>query len=549
MYINEVENFLFKLYKEKNKEIRLLDIYFSQLFKNDNNIYSNISMLFAFLLSVSNRLGNICIPIFNLINKDLFNNKILNFLYYFFKKISIYKCIIILYKINILSSSFMNSCTPFIMYNNYIYMNKFFFYENNIVNFFKENLFIQYKFNKKKIKYMFDIFRNNKFDLYEKISILNVLLNKISIISGGPGTGKTTLIPNLIYILYKVYRFKFKYFIKVISFTGKSVSNLTNFLNKGYKNLKISENIINILPNKAFTIHKFLGINYKGDFIKNNNLNFTKILIIDEFSMIDLITLNYIFLLFKKNNFLKIIFLGDSNQINPINSCSFLNEICNYKYSIFNKKKYIFNILYKFNFNFLKSKLNLNKLNNNISFLFKNYRFSKNKYLIKISNFINLGFLNEIDNFIYKNNFNYNFNFYDSKKFNFEFCINLCLKNYKDYINIIKSNFNYKDLLYFFNKFKIICLLKKNIFGTSYFNNYINKYILKYCYYNNIFFDYINKKFYYNGQPILVNKNNNDLNLFNGDSGFFIFINNELNILFIKSFNNYKTICFNNFKD
>ncbi len=545
MYINEIENFLWKLYKNNNKKIRLLDIYFSKLFEEKNDITSQISMLFAFLLSISIRLGHVCIPINKIMCRNFFYKEILDFLNYFFKKkISINKCINILYNKNIISSSFLNICTPFILYKKCIYMHKFWIYESNVINFMKKNFFIENYINKKKLFKIIDFFKKNNIDLYQQISILNVFFNKISIISGAPGTGKTTIIAKLILILYKIYKFNNKSSIKILSFTGKSSSCITNYLNKIYSDLKVDKKFKNILPDKSITIYKFLGFNY-NNFIKVNKYNNIKILIIDESSMIDLFTLFYIFS-FLKNNFIKIIFIGDSNQIGSIEPGSFFNEICNYNYSLFYRKKKLLDILLYLNYDIYKLNLNLNKLNNNISFLIKNYRFLKNKYLNKISNLINFGYFKKIDKFIDKYNFKCNFNFYETKYFDFNFILKFCLNSYKKYINFIKKEFNFKFLLNYFNKFKIITVLKNTIFGIKYINEYINNYILKKKYTKDIVFDYKNNCYNYFGKPILITKNNNYLKLFNGDSGFFIFLKKELNILFFKSINNYKIFYYNN---
>ncbi len=543
MYFNEIENFLWTCYKRK--EANLLDIYFSKFYFKKNNFDYSIIMLFSFLISLSSRLGHICLPIFKILSKDIFTKYIYNFLIYFFNKyISIYDSINILFKYNFISFFYKKNITPFILYKNYIYLYKFWIYENYIVKFFKKNLVKNDIIKNSKIFYIFKYFKKFNFNIYEKICILNVFFNKISFISGSPGTGKTTIIIKLIYILYKLYKIKNKNFIKIVSFTGKSCSNLTNILKKNYKIFNIKKNIN--LPNKVITIHKLLNYNLdfnKMNIKKNNNLQFN-ILIIDEFSMIDVFTLYNIFLLLNKN-FLKIIFLGDSNQIGPIESCSLLNEICNYNFSFFNKRKNILKFLFKYKFNFNKFFININKLNNNISFLLKNYRFKKNKYFNIFSNFINCGNYNEIDKFIINNNFNCNINFYDSDKFNYNFLVNFCLKKYKNYINYLNNNnMKYNKLLYYFNKFQIISIIKNSKLGINYLNKYINnlflnKYIKKYIIKKN--------KIYYIGQPIIITKNNDDLDIFNGDVGFIIYINNIIKIFFSNFNNDCKIIYFNDF--
>ncbi len=543
VYINEVEIFLWKIYKKK--KIKLIDIYFSYLFKDDNFLNSQVIMLFAFLLSYSLKIGNICIFIKNILDINVFDNLILSFLDFFFKKrVSIFDCISILYKNNVISSYFQKNNTPFIFYKDNIYLNRFWVCETEIVKFIKKNFFKDYFIKKKNILYILKYCDKFKMDVYQKISILNVFFNKISIISGCPGTGKTTLISKLILILYKFFKFKNKNNIKIISYTGKSVSNLTNSLKKNFKLLVFDNNLIKLLPNKAITIHKFLNLNYKEkNYLFKNNILDIKILIVDESSMVSFyLFFNIIKLL--KNNFIKIIFLGDSNQIGSIDPGSFFNDICNCKYSLTNYEKELLKNLYILKFNFKKININLNKLNNNVVFLKKNYRFLKNKNLLKISHFINIGNYNIIDDFIKKNNLNCNFVFYDSKKFNYNFFLNFCIKKYKYYIDFINKNDKKYNFFKIFNKFQIITVLKNTFLGTLFINYYINN-KFKNKVLKKLIYSYKKKIFYY-GEPILINKNNYDLNLYNGDLGFIVFLKNRLQVLFNDFYKNYRLVYIKN---
>ncbi len=523
---SEINNFIIKCIKKK--EIKFIDLYFSKIFDN-NSFESDIIMLFAVLVSLSSRNGNVCLILSKIFSKDIFSNYILNFLEYFFiKYLSLSDCINILFKFNVLSKNYYIKSTPLIFYNNCIYLYKFWIYEEYVVNFINLNFSIKSNnfINKSILLKYLDKFN---LDIYQKISIIGIILNKFTIISGGPGTGKTTLISLLIFVLYKIYKFKHSNCIKIISFTGKSSSNITFSLRKNYNYLNINSTFKKILPKKAITIHKFLGFNYNKNII-NNSIN-TDILIIDEASMIDI---SLAFYLFNSIKYIKkIVFLGDSNQIGSIEPGSFFNIICN----LYSKQKYYKSeILKKMFWNVLNIKKKNNtyiSYINNIFFLKKNYRFKKNIYLYKFINLIKLGYIKYIDNFLYENNFKNNFNFYDSNKYNFNFLLDICVKNYMNYINFINSNFNFKKIWKVFNKFQIICVIKKTYLGINFLNKYINNFFLKNNLVKNIvYFSNLNC-YHYMGEPLVITKNNNDLKLYNGDVGFFIFLKKKFKLLFL----------------
>ncbi len=518
---NIVNKFLLNSYKKG--QMNLIDINFSKLFDFNNDKNNYVYMLFASILSLYNRLGNMFIFLDNFFNNNIyFTNYILDFLNFFFKNyISIKNCINLMLKANIVSLWFNKEYTPFIIYNNCIYLYKNWYYENYIIKFLNKNIYL--KLNNNLCLNNLDIYIN-KFNInikFKKI-ILSTIFNKFTIISGSPGTGKSTLMIKIIVLLYKLFNFKDNKSIILLSPTGKLSSWLTNNLINIYKILNINSKFKSILPNKCITIHKFLGFNYLYNLLKFNKDNkvLSNYIIIDECSMVS-INIFYNILLCL-NNYTKIIFIGDYNQLGSINSISIFNEICN----IFINKFYIKNY---FNYFFYYK---------NLFILNKNYRYINNNK--NIGNFLNL-IKNKnydiLDNYLFKN-FCSDIIFYDSKKFNYNFFSDLCIKFYKNYIKFILRNININKLFNIFNMNQIICILKNTKYGINFINNLINKYIINNI--KNINLYYYNNTIHYMGEPILITKNNNDLKLFNGDLGFFIIDENKrLRLYFNKLFNYY----------
>ncbi len=522
----EIEYFILKCVKKK--EINLIDLYFSKIF-DYNSFESDIIMMFTMLISLTSKI-HVCLPLSKIFSRSIFSNYVLSFLDYFFSKyLSLNNCIDILFKWNILSKYYYSIITPLIFYNNCIYLYKFWVHEEYVVNYINLNFFKKdnnYINNKKIFKY----FKKYNLNIYQKISIMGSIVNKFSIISGGPGTGKTTLISMLILILYKIFKYKNNSYIKIISFTGKSSSNITFSLKKNFGYLNINSSFRKILPYKSITIHKFLGFNYNKNIINNNIIN-TDILIIDESSMIDISLAFYLFSSIKYVK--KIIFLGDSNQIDSIEPGSFFNVICNLYVNFYNLQYKIFKKIF-LKYSVFKKKYNIYlSYINNVTFLKKNYRLDKNIYLYKFTNFVKLGYVKSIDNFLYKNNFQNNFNFYDSDKYDLNFLLNFCIKYYTKYINFVNFKFDLNKIWNKFNKFQIISVVKKTFYGVHYLNRYINYFFLKYNLVKNItYFPNLNC-YHYMGEPFIITKNNNDLKLSNGDLGFFIFFKKKIKLLFL----------------
>lgn len=135
--------------------------------------------------------------------------------------------------------------------------------------------------------------------------ILTCLENKVTVITGGPGTGKTTLIKKLLEVLHAN-----KLTYKLAAPTGRAAKRIMESTKK-----------------QAFTIHRLLDFNpITGQFNHNeSNALDTDFLIIDEASMIDIFLAHSILkaISYKTN----IVFIGDIDQLPSVGAGSFLNDI------------------------------------------------------------------------------------------------------------------------------------------------------------------------------------------------------------------------------
>ncbi len=152
-----------------------------------------------------------------------------------------------------------------------------------------------------------------KYNIDQKKAIKNALTNPISIITGGPGTGKTTIINTIVKLYIRINRLTNREIMSDIALlapTGRASKKMTEATGLG-----------------AMTIHRFLKWNKeKNEFQVNEyNPNKQKLVIVDETSMID--TILFDSLLKGLNHNIKLIIVGDENQLPSVGPGLILNDL------------------------------------------------------------------------------------------------------------------------------------------------------------------------------------------------------------------------------
>ena len=151
--------------------------------------------------------------------------------------------------------------------------------------------------------------RNNiEFNSDQKDAIKGALKNNFYIITGGPGTGKTTIIKAIVEILEEIKKIT-KKDIALLAPTGRSAK-------------RMSESVT--MP--AYTIHKFLKWNKETESFGVDEYNKAneKIIIVDEASMIDIFLFSSLLNGLRLN--VKLLLIGDANQLPSIGPGDILND-------------------------------------------------------------------------------------------------------------------------------------------------------------------------------------------------------------------------------
>ena len=166
-------------------------------------------------------------------------------------------------------------------------------------------------------------------DYEQKAAVKNTLTNSLSIITGFPGTGKSSIVECILFILNCINGENNN--VSIMSPTGLAYVNIKNKCsnkNKDLFNEKISgtchKTLYNIFPNIVTKMNKKLSNNdYDSD---DEELYIPKTIIVDEFSMMDIFMFNELINFCKIFN-VHLILVGDYNQLPSIGPGCILNSI------------------------------------------------------------------------------------------------------------------------------------------------------------------------------------------------------------------------------
>ncbi|MEM7183915.1 MAG: AAA family ATPase, partial [Spirochaetota bacterium] len=164
-------------------------------------------------------------------------------------------------------------------------------------------------------------------NLQQKLAVILSLLKGTFIISGGPGTGKTTIVSRLIYY-YLVMENIQEDEIILTAPTGKAAQKLADVVKKNLQERPLAEKLIKVVDRlEGVTIHRLLRyhpIKNSFQYHRENPLH-AKIVVIDEVSMLDVSMMNFLLEAVRPNT--KLIFLGDRNQLPSVDAGAVLADL------------------------------------------------------------------------------------------------------------------------------------------------------------------------------------------------------------------------------
>ncbi|MEW8625663.1 MAG: exodeoxyribonuclease V subunit alpha [Candidatus Thiodiazotropha sp.] len=162
---------------------------------------------------------------------------------------------------------------------------------------------------------------------WQQVAAANVLLSNLTVISGGPGTGKTSTVVRILGLLRQQPGGS-ELRIGLAAPTGMAAARLQQSIRGAKARLPLSPAQLDEIPEQASTLHRLLGVTAQGTGFRHHRENplLLDVLILDEASMVDVALMAK--LLDALPGQARLILLGDRDQLASVEAGAVLGDIC-----------------------------------------------------------------------------------------------------------------------------------------------------------------------------------------------------------------------------
>lgn len=344
---------------------------------------------------------------------------------------------------------------------------------------------------------------------WQAVAASIALLNKFVVISGGPGTGKTSTVIRILALLLAQNP---TMNIALVAPTGKAAARLAESIRDGKQNTRLSALTAeekDLIPETAKTIHRFLKYSPKGFHHNAHNIVPVDTLVVDEASMVDLSLMTRLLTAIPETT--HVILLGDRDQLSSVEAGSVLGDITGHGRDIQYSQAFIQQLEDIGAINkgdLLSPETTPAKIMQSIALLHKSYRFDDNSGIGQCAKLVNKNKGKQALFDVLLNSDYPDANWIDSDNESIDQpSLNWAIAHYQHY-------FTHKlvdDALHSFEQFRILSAVRTGAFGVDSLNTLIIEKLTR--------SKLIDSSEEFHGKPIMITQNDYELDLFNGDIG------------------------------
>ncbi len=161
---------------------------------------------------------------------------------------------------------------------------------------------------------------NQQLPDWQRLAAAQAVRRRLAVISGGPGTGKTTTVVRLLAALLEQPGGE-RLAIGLAAPTGKAAARMAEAIRNAKAELPVSDAVKEALPDEARTLHRLLGSRHDAA-----NPLALDVLVVDEASMVDLALMAKLVAALPPKA--RLILLGDKDQLAAVEAGAVFAELC-----------------------------------------------------------------------------------------------------------------------------------------------------------------------------------------------------------------------------
>jgi exodeoxyribonuclease V alpha subunit len=347
---------------------------------------------------------------------------------------------------------------------------------------------------------------------WQKVAAALALLKQFCVISGGPGTGKTTTVLKLLAALYSSAGEGHQLKVRLAAPTGKAAARMQESIRAGVDALDCDDSIKTELRDlKASTLHRLLGYKPNSVQFRHTAANplALDILVVDESSMIDSTMMAKLLDAVPKHA--RVLLLGDKDQLPPVEPGSPFTDIC-LQYGFSASLKEELDLLSGINVDSRPSK---QPLADNIVFLRHSYRFGADSGIGCLAAAINASDRDAAKQLMADPQFTdiawveYSAKAcraYDATEQ--DPIIERIQSGYAAYLDALNARESVEAISKAFDAFCVLVATNKGLNGLDTINKLCQKAL-----------GFYSEEYWYHGRPVMITNNDYQTKLYNGDVG------------------------------
>ncbi|ASA55141.1 exodeoxyribonuclease V subunit alpha [Vibrio gazogenes] len=358
---------------------------------------------------------------------------------------------------------------------------------------------------------------------WQKVAAAIALSRRFAVISGGPGTGKTTTVARLLAALVSQnHAVQQKLVIKLVAPTGKAAARLTESISQAVERLTIPTEMKARIPTQASTLHRLLGAIPNSAEFRHHQHNplHVDLLVVDEASMIDLPMMYK--LLMALPDHARLVLLGDKDQLASVEAGAVLGDICAFQTQGYSRSQ-ITQLARLTGYQFASPlpHQDVPPLADSLCLLQKSYRFHARSGIGQLAKAVNSGDVSQLFQITQQSYADVQIHGLDSESYHQ--MLQTLVAEYAHYLHAIADQSaiaagttpekKAEYVLRLFHRCRLLCAIRDGDFGVTGVNQRVERALSRH--------KLIRKSDepWYEGRPVMITRNDHHLELYNGDIG------------------------------